>query len=62
MRLDRNIEPTKNRAATVSSKEMARFREIQNLVRNTENEKNVSTIEYNVMFEKVCKILYMIHI
>ena len=35
MRLEPDIEPTKSRAATVSSKEMARFREIQNVVRNT---------------------------
>ena len=36
MRLDRKIEPTKSRGATVSSKEMARFREIPNVVRNGE--------------------------
>ena len=34
MRLDGKIEPTKSRGATVSSKEMARFREITNVVRN----------------------------
>ena len=35
IRLDPNIEPTKNRAATVSSRELERLRGIQNTVRNT---------------------------
>jgi len=39
MRLDRKIEPTKSRGATVSSKEMARFREIPNVVRQGRVEK-----------------------
>ena len=34
MRLDKNIWPTKMRAATVSSKEMAKYRGIKNIVRH----------------------------
>ena len=34
MRLDKNIWPTKMRAATVSSKEMAKYRSIKNIVRH----------------------------
>ena len=33
IRLDKNIWPTKMRAATVSSKEMAKYRSIKNIVR-----------------------------
>ena len=34
LRLDKNIWPTRNHAATVSSKEMAQYRTIENVIRN----------------------------